>query len=82
MVAVPSKGRYGSLTASEAKTLAGKDHLALNEDYAPYGLPEMQDDEPAAAPLTAASPGSSATVSDDGHLESPSLGKHCFVVGC
>ena len=43
--------------------------------------PEMQDDEPTAAPPSAASPGSSSTVSGDGHLESPSLGKHCFVVG-
>jgi len=75
------KDGMSHLTATEATMLAGKDRLADNEDYASYGRTEMQDDEPAAAPPSAASPGSSSTVSDDGHLESPSLGTHCFVVG-
>jgi len=75
------KDGMSHLTATEAKMLAGKDSLADNEDYVPYGRTEMQDDEPAAAPPSAASPGSASTVSDDGHLESPSLGTHCFVVG-
>ena len=61
--------------------LAGKDRLADNEDYAPYGRTEMQDDEPAAGLPRAESSGSTSTVSDDGQLESPSLGTHCFFVG-
>ena len=72
------KDGMSHLTDTEAAVLAGKDRLADNEDYAPYGRTEKQEDEPAAGMPRAESSGSTPTVSDDGPLESPSLGTPCF----
>ena len=63
------------LTGAGGLVLAGEDRLTVRKNYAPYGRLELRpEDEPAADPARPDSPGSTATVSDDGSLESPSLG--------
>ena len=71
------KDGMSHLKGTEGLVLAGQDRLADNQDYAPYGRTEIRpQDEPAADQPGAGSPGSTSTVSDDGALESPSLGTH------
>ena len=65
---------WQSFTHTEPAMLAGQDRLLINKDYAPYGRPEQQDDSADAAMQRATSSGSTSTVSDDGPLETPSLG--------
>ena len=65
---------WKSFTHPEPAVVAGQDRLLINEDYAPYGRPEKQDDSAAAGMQRATSSGSTSTVSDDGPLETPSLG--------
>ena len=65
------------LTGAAGLVLALEDRLADNKNYAPYGRTEIRpQDELAADQPGAGSPGSTSTVSDDGALESPSLGTH------